>query len=175
MKTALTLVLTIPFLTIMACTSPKKEPVIVEQTNHQAINFCKQLESISGHTVASVKSRFGEASREISETLISPHDKNYVNQRVILHYQDGYIAIFEVPNYNRSYLEAAKYTLEFSPTEFKHMLGRHEDHVKKLMGEPSQTTNTSSSYHCDLESENQVTFEFKEDQVVAIVLTNWID
>ncbi len=175
MKNALTLILISSSLALMACASPEKESIIFTQTNHQAVNFCQQLESISGHTVDSVKQRFGEASLEKSETLISPHNDNYINQRITLHYQDGYIAIFEVPNYNRSYLEAVKYTLKFSPEELKSVLGSHETYLAQLMGEPAQTTTTSSSYLCDLESENQVTFELNENQIAAIVLTNWID
>lgn len=175
MKNPLTLTLITSSLALMACTSPDKEPLVFEQFDHRAMNFCQQLESISGHTVASVKQRFGEASQEKSETLISPHDDSYVNQRIILHYQDGYIAIFEVPNYNRSYLEAVRYTLKFSPEELKSVLGSHENHLTQLLGKSSQTHETSISYHCDLESENQVMFEFNENKVAAIILTNWID
>ncbi len=175
MKNALTLILIISSLALMACASPEKETALIKQADLRPINFCQQLESISGHTVTSVKQRFGEASQEKSETLISPHDENYINQRVILRYQDGYISIFEVPNYNRSYLEAVRYTLKFSPAELKYVLGSHETYLTQLMGEPAQTTNISSSYHCDSESEKQVTFELSENKIAAIVLTNWID
>ena len=169
------LFITMTSLFLMACASSEKDIPVAEQIHQPYVNFCQQLESISGNTVASVKRRFGEASQEKSETLISPHDDNYINQRVVLHYQDGYIAIFEVPNYNKSYLEAVRYTLTFSPEELKDVLGNHETYLTQLMGKPAHTTITSSSYHCDVESENQVTFEISENQIMAIVLSNWID
>jgi len=173
MKKILTLTI-LPF-SLIACSTPEKVSQFIEQADNRAINFCEYLKSISGHTVASVKQRFGEASQEKSETLVSPHDDSYINQRVILQYQDGYIAIFEVPNYNRSYLEAARYTLEFKPKELNKVLGSDEAYLTKLLGESAQQSDTVISYHCDLESENLMTFDFHEDQVVAVSLTNWID
>ena len=148
---------------------------MIETPDERVIEFCDNFNSISGSTVSEVTNKFGQPTEIEKETHISPHDETYINNQLVLHYQDGYISIYEVPNDNRSYLYAAKYTLKFMPHELSGVIGQTTNSLKNSLGQPDKESKSSITYLCSYESHDSLVFEVNNNQVASIVLSTWLD
>ena len=169
------IILTLFIVYLTACSSTEKQPQTIPELNSDVKKLCNDITIASGNTVDSAKAFFGEPSKIITKPAVSPHDASLKNKRVRLTYRDGYISFYEVPKYNNSFLEAAKYTRIFNAQSFANIFGQSRQEIKAKLGTPDKKTKNGIMYYCSNQSNDSINLVYKNNKLTTVVLSNWVD
>ncbi|NMP16666.1 hypothetical protein [Thalassotalea sp. Y01] len=143
--------------------------------SQEVIKLCHSIESTVGDNVEAVTSRFGMPDRSSQKQDVSPHDKSYINQRVQLHYKDGVVSIYQVPNADKSFLEFAIFTPAFQIAATSNLIGISKKRLQEELGAPDKSNKDKVIYYCSIESYDLLAFTITNQHVSSIILSNHID
>lgn len=162
-------------LIISACSNVQEYDFGIDTPNEKIIKLCTDISSSSGSSVESTEKAFGKSDEVAFEKVTSKHDEKLINRRVFLKYRDGYVSIYELPDYNLSHLESAKYTELFRPQALGKIIGNSVIHTKESFGVPDQESQHELLYYCSYVNSSSISFKIENNSIHAVVLNKWLD
>jgi hypothetical protein len=157
-------------LIISACSNVQEYNFGIDVPNEKIIKFCADISSSSGSSVELTEKAFRKLDEVVFEKVSIKHDEKLINRRVFLKYRDGYVSIYELPDYNLNHLESAKYTESFRPHALEKTIGNSAIHTKELLGVPNQESQHELFYYCSYLNSSSIALKIENNSIHAVVI-----
>ena len=169
------LLLTVHAGTVLAADAATPKPLDIPEPNEAVATLCKAINDALADNGRELQKKLGRTEKLEEIPMPNRHHPDTNDLRVMYHYGDGLVSLYNVPSMNKTYLEAAVLTKDFWPKGIPQMLGQSRSDIKDQFGKPDEEDKDRVAYTCSYETNDSINFLMKGDKVYRLVLRNIIE
>lgn len=171
----ISLLLTVHAGTVLAADAATPKPLAIPEPNEAVDSLCKAISGALSDNGRELQKKIGRADKLEEIPMPNRHHPDTNDLRVMYHYGDGLVSLYNVPKMDKTYLEAAVLTKDFWPKGIPQQLGKSRKEVKKEFGKPDDEDKDRVAYVCSYETNDSINFLMKNDKTYRLVLRNIIE